>query len=91
MVALNYAEEYAPRGHALTSGVPFLSSNQLPPLSQAQLAALEDADRARDSGFWERALESRERAEETGVYFSAEEVLAGLEARLVAAIAKCKK
>ena len=60
-------------------------------MTQEQLAALGDVDRERDSGFWERALESRERAKATGVYFSADEVLSGLEARLVAAIAQRKK
>lgn len=60
-------------------------------MTKGQLAALEDVDQARDSGFVERALVSRERAIKTGVYFSADEVLSRLEVRLLAAIAKRKK
>ncbi len=90
VVTLHYAKEQAPSRYALASGVHFLPSNQLPAMTQGQLAAQEKADRARDSGYLERALVSSERAKKTGVYFSADEVLSRLEARLFAAIAKRK-
>lgn len=68
-----------------------MSSNQLPSQSQAQLPELDVAGRGGDPSFRQRGLESLERAKSTGVYFSADEVLSDLKARLSAAKAQPKR
>lgn len=68
-----------------------MSSNQLPPQTHAQLPELDDAGQSVDSRFRKRGLESLERAKSTGVYFSADEVLSDLEARLCVAKAQPKR
>ena len=51
----------------------------------SQPTAKDDAGRCCDSGFLARGLESLERAKATDVYYTADEVLSGLENRLKAA------
>lgn len=63
-------------------------SSPLKPQTPARLTEKVEAGGDSASGFHERGLKSLERAKATGVYFTAEEVVSGLEARLVAAKAQ---